>query len=78
MSVPVSETGKHFSDEKRTLATGVVTAAASIGYFIAPLFTQYSLLEFGWQGTLRIFFILFYLAFIASLFLFPVEKRQLI
>ena len=45
MSVPVSETAKHFSDDKRTLATGIVTAAASIGYFIAPLFTQYSLGE---------------------------------
>ena len=52
MSVPVSETGKHFTDDNRTLATGIVTAAASIGYFIAPLFTQYSLGEHGWQETL--------------------------
>ena len=77
MSVPVSETGKHFSDEKRTLATGIVTAAASIGYFIAPLFTQYSLGESGWQGTLQnfLYFILF--GFIASMFLFPVEKKKI-
>ena len=35
MSVPVSEVGKHFPNEKRTIATGIVTAAASVGYFIA-------------------------------------------
>ena len=52
MSVPVSETGKHFTDNNRTMATGIVTAAASIGYFLAPLFTQYSLMESGWQGKL--------------------------
>ena len=40
MSVPVSEVGKHFSNEQRTIATGIVTAAASIGYFLAPLFTK--------------------------------------
>ena len=37
MSVPVSEVGKHFSNEKRTVATGIVTAAASVGYFLAPV-----------------------------------------
>ena len=29
---------KHFTDKNRTLATGIVTAAASVGYFLAPLF----------------------------------------
>ena len=43
MSVPVSEVGKHFPNESRSMATGIVTAAASIGYFISPLFTKYSL-----------------------------------
>ena len=33
MSVPVSEVGKHFPNQ-RTIATGVVTAAASVGYFL--------------------------------------------
>ena len=51
MSVPVSEVGKHFSNEKRTLATGIVTASASVGYFITPLFTKYSLIEYGWENT---------------------------
>ena len=62
MSVPVSEVGKHFSNEKRTLATGIVTAAASLGYFLAPLFTKYSLGNVGWELTLKYFmyFILFW------------------
>ena len=72
MSVPVSEVGKHFSNEKRTLATGIVTASASVGYFATPLFTKFSLFEFGWENTLvyYLFFILFGL--IASIFLLPV------
>ena len=40
MSVPVSEVGKHFSNEKRTLATGIVTASASIGYFFNSFIYQ--------------------------------------
>ena len=61
ISVPVSEVSKHFPNEKRTIASGLVTAAASVGYFIAPLFTKYSLGEVGWEETLRYFlyFILF-------------------
>ena len=31
IGVPVSEVGKHFPNETRTIATGIVTAAASIG-----------------------------------------------
>ena len=75
MSVPVSETGKHFTDDNRTLATGIVTAAASIGYFIAPLFTQYSLGEHGWQGTLQYFLYFILFGLIASFFLVPAEKK---
>ena len=61
MSVPVSEVGKHFSNEKRSMATGLVTAAASVGYFISPLFTKYSLGAVGWENTLKylMYFILF-------------------
>jgi MFS family permease len=78
MSVPVSEVGKHFSNEKRTLATGIVTASASVGYFATPLFTKYSLIEFGWENTLvyYLFFILFGL--IASIFLLPVKKPLIV
>ena len=78
MSVPVSEVGKHFSNEKRTLATGIVTASASVGYFATPLFTKFSLIEFGWENTLvyYLFFILFGL--IASIFLLPVKKSVIV
>jgi len=78
MSVPVSEVGKHFTNKKRTLATGIVTASASVGYFATPLFTKYSLIEFGWENTLiyYLFFILFGL--VASIFLFPVKKAVII
>ncbi len=70
ISVPVSEVSKHFPNEKRTIAAGMVTAAASVGYFIAPIFTKYSLGEHGWEETLRYFlyFILFGSA--VSLFIF--------
>ena len=71
IGVPVSEVGKHFPNETRTLATGYVTAAASVGYFLSPLFTQYSLGAYGWEQTLKYF--MFFIAFglIASLFLLP-------
>ena len=55
MSVPVSEVGKHFPNKSRSMATGLVTAAASVGYFISPLFTKYSLGANGWENTLKYF-----------------------
>ena len=69
--VPVSEVGKHFPNETRTLATGYVTAAASVGYFLSPLFTQYSLGEAGWEQTLKYFMYLIVFGLIASFFLLP-------
>ena len=76
MSVPVSEVCKHFSHEQITIATGIVTAAASIGYFLAPLFTKYTLGTVGWEQTLKyfLFFILF--GAIASLFIIPKKKTN--
>ena len=84
MSVPVSEVGKHFSNEKRTVATGIVTAAASVGYFLAPLFTQYTLGTVGWEQTLKYFMYFILFGLIASLFILPkkespilkIEKKQ--
>ena len=55
IGVPVSEVGKHFPNENRTIATGIVTAAASIGYFLSPLFTKYSLGLVGLEQTLKYF-----------------------
>jgi MFS family permease len=71
IGVPVSEVGKHFPNETRTLATGYVTAAASIGYFLSPLFTQYSLGTVGWEQTLKYFMYFIAFGLIASLFLLP-------
>ena len=74
MSVPVSEVGKHFSNEKRTIATGIVTAAASVGYFLAPLFTQYFLGAVGWVQTLKYFMYFILFGLITSLFIVPKKE----
>ena len=73
IGVPVSEVGKHFPNETRTIATGIVTAAASIGYFLSPLLTKYSLVEFDWEQTLKYFMIFISLGLIFSIFLLPVK-----
>jgi predicted MFS family arabinose efflux permease len=73
IGVPVSEVGKHFPNETRTVATGIVTAAASIGYFLSPLLTKYSLVQFDWEDTLRYFMIFIFFGLIVSLFLFPAK-----
>ena len=73
IGVPVSEVGKHFPNETRTIATGIVTAAASIGYFLSPLLTKYSLVQFDWEDTLKYFMIFIFFGLIVSLFLFPVK-----
>jgi len=71
MSVPVSEVGKHFPNESRSMATGIVTAAASVGYFISPLFTKYSLSANGWESTLQSFMYFILFGLMASIFLIP-------
>ena len=71
IGVPVSEVGKHFPNQNRTVATGIVTAAASIGYFLSPLFTKYSLGLVGWEQTLKYFMYFIGLGLFASIFLFP-------
>ena len=73
IGVPVSEVGKHFPNETRTLATGYVTAAASVGYFLSPLFTQYSLGLVGWEQTLKYFMYFIAFGLVASLFLLPTK-----
>ena len=77
MSVPVSEVGKHFPNEKRTVATGIVTAAASVGYFLAPLFTQYTLGTVGWEQTLKYFMYFILFGLIASLFILPKKVKPI-
>ena len=76
MSVPVSEVGKHFPNESRSMATGLVTAAASIGYFISPLFTKYSLDSVGWESTLKYFMYFILFGLVASIFLLPKKNIE--
>ena len=76
MSVPVSEVGKHFPNESRSMATGLVTAAASIGYFISPLFTKYSLGAVGWENTLKYFMYFILFGLITSIFLLPSKENN--
>ena len=71
IGLPVSEVGKHFPNETRTLATGIVTAAASVGYFVSPLLTNLSLGSVGWEETLRYFLYFIVFGAAASIFLFP-------
>ena len=76
MSVPVSEVGKHFPNESRSMATGLVTAAASVGYFVSPLFTKYSLGAAGWENTLKYFMYFILFGLIASVFLLPNRSKS--
>jgi MFS family permease len=70
VSVPVAAVGKYFSDKNRTIAVGIVTGAASIGFFIMPLFVKFSNDAYGWQNTIQYFIYFLIFAGICSLFLF--------
>jgi MFS family permease len=73
VSVPVAAVGKYFSDKNRTIAVGIVTGSASIGFFIMPLFTKFSNDVYGWQNTIQYFIYFLIFAGICSLFLFKKE-----
>ena len=60
ISIPCSVVAKHFPQSNRTAAIGIVTAAGSFGYFVSPVFTRYSLVEFGWESTLLYLQLLFF------------------
>ena len=74
ISIPVSVVAKHFPQSNRTAAIGIVTAAGSFGYFVSPVFTRYSLVEFGWESTLLMFAAFIFARFNIS-FLFNHPKR---
>ncbi len=77
ISIPVSIVAKHFPLNTRTMATGIVTAAGSFGYFISPMYTRYTLLEFGWNTTLVIFGIMIVAGLIIAFFLStPMEQTN--
>mgnify|MGYP001190960779 CR=1 FL=1 len=69
ISIPVSIVSKHFPLNTRTIAIGIVTAAGSFGYFISPMYTRFTLLEFGWNTTLVIFGAMILVGLVISLFL---------
>ena len=73
MSVPISAVGKFFSNKNRTIATGLVTASASIGFFLLPMFAKFSNDTFGWKLTLEYYIYLLVFGFICSLFLLKKE-----
>ena len=76
ISIPVSIVAKHFPLNTRTMATGIVTAAGSFGYFISPMYTRYTLLEFGWNTTLIIFGIMIIAGLFISFFLSTPMQEQ--
>jgi MFS family permease len=69
ISSPVSVVAKHFPQSNRTAAIGIVTAAGSFGYFVSPVFTRYSLVEFGWESTLLIFAVFIFAGLILAFYL---------
>ena len=69
VSIPVSVVSKHFPPSNRTIASGIVTAAGSFGYFVSPLFTRMSLVEYGWSDTLLFFSIFLVIGLFLAFFL---------
>ncbi len=61
ISIPMSIVGKHFPLSNRTIAMSIVTAVGSFGYFISPLFTNYSLQNNGWVNTLLYFLVFLFI-----------------
>ncbi len=68
ISIPMSVVGKHFPLSTRTIAMSIVTAIGSFGYFLSPIFTTYSLKEYGWNYTLFIFTLFLITGLIAAYF----------
>ena len=64
ISIPMAVVGKHFPLSTRTIAMSFVTAVGSFGYFLSPIFTNYSLQNYGWVQTL-IYFMFFLIAGLA-------------
>ena len=68
ISIPMSIVGKHFPLSNRTIAMSIVTAVGSFGYFISPLYTNYSLVSNGWVNTLFVFMLVLFLGLVMSFF----------
>ena len=68
ISIPMSIVGKHFPLSNRTIAMSFVTAVGSFGYFLSPIFTNYSLSQYGWNYTLYLFAIFLVIGFFIAFF----------
>ena len=68
ISIPMSIVGKHFPLSNRTIAMSIVTAVGSFGYFLSPLFTNYSLANNGWVDTLFYFLIFLTIGLVVAFF----------
>ena len=68
ISIPMSIVGKHFPLSNRTIAMSLVTATGSFGYFISPLFTNFSLANNGWVDTLLYFIVFLSVGFLIAFF----------
>ena len=68
ISIPMSIVGKHFPLSNRTIAMSFVTAVGSVGYFLSPIFTNYSLSQYGWNYTLYLFAIFLVIGFFIAFF----------
>ncbi|RPG95971.1 MAG: MFS transporter [Candidatus Pelagibacter sp. TMED239] len=68
ISIPMSMVGKHFPLSNRTIAMSIVTAVGSFGYFLSPLYTNYSLENNGWVQTLFLFMIFLSIGFVVAFF----------
>jgi MFS family permease len=77
ISIPITIVSKHFPLNTRTMAIGIVTSAGSFGYFVSPMYTRFTLMEFGWNVTLVIFGVMILVGLIISLFLStPAQEVQ--
>jgi MFS family permease len=76
ISIPISIVGKHFPLSNRTIAMSLVTAVGSFGFFLSPLFTNFSLRNNGWVDTLYYFLIFLVIGFVISFFVRSPSKSE--
>ena len=77
ISIPMSMVGKHFPLSNRTIAMSIVTAVGSFGYFLSPLYTNYSLENNGWIETLFYFMIFLTIGFVVAFFVRSPEINKI-
>ena len=74
----MSIVGKHFPLSTRTIAMSIVTAVGSFGYFISPIFTNYSLINYGWNYTLFLFSLFLVTGLIVAFFVRSPKENEII